>query len=1148
MMHSITRRAFRIAVFALLPMALPASSAAKAEEGVAPATNTTSNVLWQIGKPDGDTREFALGPGAFRDFGRDAYYIVGQSSAQADWPYVHPGPVDSWAGGKQHTFCVLFGLKKPDHESPSPGRDRPKAGSTAGAYRLVVDLADVQRLYPPLFTVTCNGQAVGEARPPAGSSDQTIEGDPSQGTRHQFVITVPAEALRDGANEIALTTVSGCWVLYDALRFEGSAGATLAELPAGCRINRSEIQPGLVRTPDGPRQPGRLDVIRIGPAAQAEIFVDGAVSSKIELQPGRQEVPLRLPPVDAERKVHVALRIGTETFGDAKLALKPVRPWEIYFLHHTHLDIGYTHTQEEVEQRQMDHLDTALALIKASESYPPEARFTWLPEGLWAVESYLKAASSEKRAAFTAAVRAGRIGLDALYANLLTGLCDGEELFAALDYAQQLRGELGVPIDSAMMSDVPGNTWGLIPVLAQRGVKYLNVGPNRGHRVGRVYTWGDKPFYWEAPDGQSRVLFWLAGMGYSWFLESPRLDADRLFQYIGALEQSKFPYDMVILRYAIGADNGPPDPQLSDFVKQWNETYVWPRVVLANTSQAMGTFEKRYGDKLPVQRGDLTPYWEDGALSTAADTAVNRGAREKLQQAAALWAMVRPGDYPAQHFYAAWREVQLYDEHTWGAWNSISAPDDPSAVRQAQRKQQFALDADRQAQALRDEALAPRRAATTDSIAAIEVYNPSGWPRTDLVLVPATWKLAGNALRDATGNPVITQKLSTGELAFVARDVPPLGSVKYVVGGAAVSVEGAAIADGMTLSNGALTVTVDEKTGCIASCTLAATTANLVDAAASYRFNEYIYVAGRNPENQKRASAQTVRIAERGFVVGALEVVHDAPPGAKRLTQQVRVVADIARVDLINTVDKLAVRDKEAVHFALPFGIADPTVRIDTPWAIMRPEVDQLAGACKNYFCAQRWVDVAGAQGGVTLATVDAPLIQMGEIRTDVGHPFIPAGWLEHITPSATLFSYVMNNYWETNYKADQSGPATFRYSLRPYTGAFDAAAATRFGLEQCQPLVVAPVAKDAAPLPSLVRCDNPEIVIAAVWPSAKDGELFLRACVPGDESQGLTLTQSDGERWFIMLPNSGSETPSDAALTIPARGVMTVHLLAQTH
>ena len=66
-------------------------------------------------------------------------------------------------------------------------------------------------------------------------------------------------------------------------------------------------------------------------------------------------------------------------------------------------------------------------------------------------------------------------------------------------------------------------------------------------------------------------------------------------------------------------------------------------------------------------RGDFTPYWEDGAGSSAHETAINRNAAERLVQAETLLAMLNPAKYPAEQFADAWRNVLLYDEHTWGA-------------------------------------------------------------------------------------------------------------------------------------------------------------------------------------------------------------------------------------------------------------------------------------------------------------------------------------------------------------------------------------------------------------------------------------------------------------------------------------------------
>ena len=77
--------------------------------------------------------------------------------------------------------------------------------------------------------------------------------------------------------------------------------------------------------------------------------------------------------------------------------------------------------------------------------------------------------------------------------------------------------------------------------------------------------------------------------------------------------------------------------------------------------------------------------------------------------------------------------------------------------------------------------------------------NPSGdgvsmdvwydWPHkklpkdtedADLVCVPADYELAGDQAKDDQGNPVLSQRLSTGELALLVKDVPPLGAKRVI--------------------------------------------------------------------------------------------------------------------------------------------------------------------------------------------------------------------------------------------------------------------------------------------------------------------------------------------------------------------------------
>ena len=167
--------------------------------------------LWQVGKPDNDTAEFALARGGYRDYRSPGFFVVGQSDAKKDWPYVQPGVADGrWTSGLPQTFEVLFGLAK----------------APTAPCRLVLDFADTHSSKPPHLRVAVN-DATFERQTPAGAGDASVRGNPSKGRGHAVAIDVPASVLKAGDNRVAITTTAGSWVLWDALTFEAPGGTTL---------------------------------------------------------------------------------------------------------------------------------------------------------------------------------------------------------------------------------------------------------------------------------------------------------------------------------------------------------------------------------------------------------------------------------------------------------------------------------------------------------------------------------------------------------------------------------------------------------------------------------------------------------------------------------------------------------------------------------------------------------------------------------------------------------------------------------------------------------------------------------------------------------------------------------------------------------
>ena len=773
-----------------------------------------------------------------------------------------------------------------------------------------------------------------------------------------------------------------------------------------------------------------------------------------------------------------------------------------YVLMHSHCDIGYTDIQPHIAAKQAHNVIHALDLIEQTRDYPPGAQFKWNTEVFWQVEQFYKIATPEQKRKFEQAVREHRIGLDAMYGNLLTGLARGEELLRQTEFATDLGRCCGVKVDSMMISDVPGLIWGIVPSLAQAGVKYISDGPNAssgmvGDRIGYVRVqWENHPFAWVSPSGKERAIYWGAQGGYSIGHHCGSI-RDAIAELTTQLEEWGYPYDIVQLRWTKG-DNGGPDETVMPIVRDWNAKYAWPKLIISTTSEMFHEFEKRYGDKLPVYRGDMTPYWEDGAGSSARETGINRLSSDRMTQGEILWTLLNPKALPADGYADALKNIAMYSEHTWGAYNSISAPDSDFVKAQWKIKQAFALDGESETKKLLADALASSGKAA-EIVTAIDVFNTASWPRTDLVTLAKTMPLAGDLVKDEKGHAVPSQRLAGGELVFVAKDIPPFGARRFTVKAEKPDLSGAAKAEGATLADSAITLTLDEKSGAIASLRENGLDHEFVNTSTNVALNEYIYLPGGNVRDAQRNGAVNISVKENGPLVASLLVESDAP-GCNKLLREIRLVSGLNRVEIIDIIDKKAIRSVEGVHIGFGFNVSNPEVRVNIPWGVIQPEKDQLPGACKNWYSVERWVDISNDKLGVTWSTVEAPLVEIGGLTANLprSQPN-PRAYMSKIDPSATIYSWVMNNHWHTNYRAEQEGETEFRYALRLHA-AYDQTAAAHFGMESTEPLIAAPASRRTA-LKPLVEISSGPILITSLLPSA-DGKALLLRLFNTSESQ----------------------------------------------
>lgn len=184
---------------------------------------------------------------------------------------------------------------------------------------------------------------------------------------------------------------------------------------------------------------------------------------------------------------------------------------DIILVQKTHLDVGFTDLPSTVINTYLEHfipaaLDMAQQTAEAADPNAP--RFVWTT-GSWLIWTALEAADSAGRARLEAAITNGWLRWHALPVTFHTELLDANNLRAGLAMSAELDRRFGVTTQAAKMTDVPGHTIGMVPLLAEAGVKLLHLGVNPASKLPQVPT----AFRWRHPDGSEISVIYDSGYG-----------------------------------------------------------------------------------------------------------------------------------------------------------------------------------------------------------------------------------------------------------------------------------------------------------------------------------------------------------------------------------------------------------------------------------------------------------------------------------------------------------------------------------------------------------------------------------------------------------------------------------------------------------
>jgi alpha-mannosidase len=930
-------------------------------------------------------------------------------------------------------------------------------------------------------------------------------------------------------------------------------------------------QPFYRHRPDG--QPGREIVLIFkgskfsGKGTLIMEYKGHKESINLDITDGIDKYPVLLAPgagVESACTVNITLRSAGHDL-KCSVLVPPKRQWTVYIYPHSHVDIGYTNTQENVELIHKRNLLYGIDLARKTAGYPEGARYLWNPEVLWPVERYLAKASPSEREMIRDAVKKGYLHLDAGYIHTNTSAAADEELFEYFRQCRMMEEFTGEKIKTLVQVDVPGMSWGIVPVASKLGIKYCLALNNGSDRVGLSTDLSFKPFWWLGPDGKSKILFLqpgsynpgavLKGFDY-WPLMAGQTDTSKLLrivktdnprrnfidkyldQKLDDLEKSDYyPYDIFAMSWAM-ADNTPIDADLPDAVRSWNEDYAFPHLVISSATEIMSAYEAKYGDRLPVYKGDFTEYWTDGLGTAAKQTAMNRSSKERLIRAETLWSMLNPEiPSPGDVFSEAWRNVIMGTEHTWCYMDPSKQPitNDILAVKFG-----FFQHGEDLSKALENAALST----VYDSAShIIGVFNTLQWKRSQLISVTASQRGINNIVLDDKGLTVPSQILSTGEMSFLASEVPAFGSRLYLLK-SGVPENGSKLAEGNIIDNGLIRIVIDQSTGDVKS--LKRGSEEFVDPGSGSYVNSYRYLHGEDsPEKASGTGNVKITIKENGPLLARVSIESGAE-GCNNLTREITVVKGQPYVEFINVVDKKAIKEKEGIHFGFGFNIPSPVTHADIPWGIIELEKDQLPAGNRNWITFQRWLDISGDERGITFCSPDAPVFESGNITANIlGAATNSPKWIRKLEPSSAIYSWALNNHWHTNFPLSQEGKITFRYILLPHNSKYDSSVSNRFGLEQAQPMVATPVKESFRSINPLFSQSN-DMVIVTIFKneSGKMAEMRLRSVSGKDET--VRFDWHEPQPIAVSIVDDSEDSVNKEVkneLVIPAWGFVTLNV-----
>ena len=841
-----------------------------------------------------------------------------------------------------------------------------------------------------------------------------------------------------------------------------------------------------------------------------------------------------------------ALAVGI-TQSAEKSSARKIRT--IYLVQHTHTDIGFTKPQTEILTEHIEYIDRVLDYCELTDHYPDDAKFRWTCEASWAVREYLQNRPKEQVDKFLHYVKTGRIEVTGMFFNM-SEIVDENSFKTFLESIRDFK-KRGIPVTTAMQNDVNGIAWCLSDYMPDLGIRYFTMGENDY----RALIPFDLPtvYKWESPSGKlaygyrnehyhlANLEFW----GVNKEFDSEKIAAG-IFHYIDSLEKNGYPFDAIALQYSgYYTDNSPPSLHECDLIRDWNSKHETPKLRNALMREFIDDITTRYDDQLPVYRAAYPDWWTDGFGSAARETAAARNTQSDMLTIQGLLSMaVLKGKTLPPHVPDKIRHVHenllFYGEHTFGSYQSISNPMSENSMVQWGQKGSYAWEALKTAQMLYETSMGLLQMdIKRGEYPTVTFFNTLNWMRSGMVVLAIDHEIVplnrNFKIVDERGHRLKTQLLrSIRESTYFAvyvEDLPPMGYKTYHI---LVDKDDnpplpLTSLNNMSVENAFYKMTLDPQVGSIKSLFDKKLHLEMVDPSSSWQLGALVYesllgnrrqLAQRKLTEFQRNGLSDVRLqaGTNGEIYQSvwIEGKSGCCDDAFGVKIEIRLFHQEKRIELHYALRKTPYIDPDGIYVAFPFQMENAKLVFDVQGGVVYSGENQLEGTASDWNTVQNFVASRNEKAQFIVGSDQIPLFQLGGIRTGQYQR-------KKTYDKPHVYSWVMNNYWTTNFRATQEGELKWSYYLTSDSDVSNTKA-TKFSWSSRVPIHarVMPQGKtDNQPMSySSFHINNANLLMTSSTPSIDQGFILIHVRELDGKTTPLQITDSTGRRIEFSIVN----------------------------